>query len=274
MMIRLLTNLLKKYTGGEMKIIKRALPVIIVITMIIATSGLSFADPFYPLGAKAISASSGVVGGTAAVTVPFSVSLKNISNDATATSVTWTGVTSGTTSWLAADQYIAVTGYATYSDWGIQIYTDNTNYTGTGSPAGLINTVNTLYSLPMAWRTKTTLLAAGSVELQIVQKTVGGYVVLADGTTPAISYYPWFFMLDKNGDMDSVTGGVQPFGNYQAEATFIGSAGYHHAPGSVNYSTPTATDTTYYIYLGANYTMATPGAAYETGSLAVMMYRL
>jgi len=49
MMMRLLTNLLKKYTGGEMKILKRALPVIVVITMIISTSGLSFADPFLPL---------------------------------------------------------------------------------------------------------------------------------------------------------------------------------------------------------------------------------
>ncbi len=273
-MIKSFTSLLKKRTGGEMKIIKRVMPVIILITTIISTSGISFADPFYPLGAKAIKASSGAVGGTAAVTVPFSVNLKNISNDATATSVTWTGVTSGTTSWLAADQYVAVQGFATYSDWGIQIYTDNKNYTGTGSPAGLINTLNTLYSLPMCWRTKTAKLSASSVELEIVQKTAGGYVVLADGTIPAIEYYPWFFMLDKNGDVDDTTAGTQPFGNYQAEATFIGSAGYHHAPGSINYSTPTATDTTYYIYLGANYTMAMPGAIYSTGSLVVMMYRL
>ena len=275
-MINMFINFLNKNEGGEMKIMKRALPVIVVITLIISTSGLSFADPFYPLGVKAISASSGTVGGTAAVTVPFAVNLKNISNDATAASATWTGVTSGTTSWLAADQYIAVTGYATYSDWGIQIYTDNTNYTGTGSPAGLINTVNTLYSLPMAWRTKTTLLAAGSVELQIVQKTVGGYVVLADGTTPAIEYYPWFFMLDKNGDVDDTTAGTQPFGDYQVEATFIGSAGYHHAPGVVNYATPFATDTTYYVYLGANFTMALPGVTYATdaNSLTVEMYRL
>ena len=264
----------RKNKGEETKTIKRALPILIAITMIISASGLSFADAFYPLGAKAISASSGTVGGTAAVTVPFSADLKNISNDTVATSVTWTGVTSGTTNWLAANQYVAVKGFATYSDWGIQIYTDNKNYTGTGSPAGLINTLNTLYSLPMCWRTKTAKLAASSVELGIIQKTVGGYVVLADGTTPAISYYPWFFMLDKNGDVDDATAGVQLFGNYQAEATFIGSAGYHHAPGTVNYSTPTATDTTYYVYLGANYTMAMPGAIYSTGSLVVMMYRL
>ena len=274
-MFNISTRSLKKSKGADMKIIKRALPIVIAITMLISTNDLSFAGRFHPLGAKAISASSGVVGGTAAVTVPFSVSLKNISNNTAAVSVTWTGVTSGTTSWLSANQYIAVQGYATYSNWGIQIYTDNKNYTGTGSPAGLINTVNTLYSLPMAWRTKTALLAAGSVELQIVQKTVGEYVVLADGTTPAIDYYPWFFMLDKNGDVVSgFLQSVQPFGNYQPEATFICSAGYHHAPGKVNYSTPTAIDATYYIYLGANYTMATPGVTYKTGSLTVMMYRL
>ena len=87
-MINMFINFLNKNEGGEMKIMKRALPVIVVITLIISTSGLSFADPFYPLGVKAISASSGTVGGTAAVTVPFAVNLKNISNDATAASVT------------------------------------------------------------------------------------------------------------------------------------------------------------------------------------------
>ena len=273
-MLNIIMGFAKKFKGNKVKTIRRVLSIVIAAAVVISTSGLSVADVFYPLGAKAIKASSGVVGGTAAVTVPFSVSLKNISNDTDAISATWTGVTSGATSWLAADQYIAVKGFATYSDWGIEIYTDNKNYTGTGSPAGLINTLNTLYSLPMCWRTKTAKLAAGNVELQIIQKTVGGYVVLADGTTPAITYYPWFFMLDKNGDVDSATAGIQPFGNYQAEATFIGSAGYHHAPGSINYSTPTATDTTYYLYLGANYTMAMPGAIYTTGSLVVMMYRL
>jgi hypothetical protein len=251
------------------------LPVAIAALIMISACDLSFADPsFYPLGEKTIKASSGSVGGIASVTVPFSASLNNRSNNSPATTVTWTGATSGTTGWLAANQYIAVQGFATYSDWGIQIYTDNKDYTGTGFPAGLINTANALYSLPMAWRTKTERLATGSVELKIVQKTVGGYTVLDDGVTPDDSYYPWFFMLDKNGDADPAAAGNQGFGNYQPEATFIGSAGYHHAPGDVNYATPTATDTTYYIYLGANFTMAMPGQLYETESLVIMMYRL
>jgi len=274
-MYKLLKSLLEKSRGKEVRKMKRALSIVIAITMVISTSGLSFAA-FTSIDSEQYTANSGVVGGVASVTVPFVASMKNISNDTSASSATWTGVSSGTTSWLAADQYIAVDGYATYSDWGIQIYTNNTSYTGTGSPAGLINTSNQLYSLPMAWRTRTALLTAGSVELQIVQQTVSGYVVLADGTTPAVSYYPWFFMLDKNGDVDDTTTGTQPFGDYQVEATFIGSAGYHHAPGAVNYATPFATDTTYYVYLGANFTMALPGVTYATdaNSLTVEMYRL
>jgi hypothetical protein len=265
----------KKSLRKEVKRMNRVLSIVIAITMVISTSGLSLAA-FDSIGKEQYTANSGVISGTPGVTVDFSASLLNIANDASATSVSWSAITSGTTGWLAANQYIAVQGFATYSDWGIQIYTNNTSYTGTGQPAGLINVANPIYSLPMAWRTKTEKLATGSVELEIVQKTVGGYQVLADGTTPAITYYPWFFMLDKNGDVDSITPGTQPFGNYQAEATFIGSAGYHHAPGPVNYATPTATDTTYYVYLGANFSMAMPGAAYATDadSLTVEMYRL
>ncbi|MFA5069614.1 MAG: hypothetical protein WC487_05820, partial [Candidatus Omnitrophota bacterium] len=165
---------------------------------------------------------------------------------------------------------ISVKGFATYSDWGIQIYTNNTSYTGTGDPAGLISTSNTIYSLPMAWRTKTTKLASGSAELSIIEKTVGGYQVLADGTGQ--TYYPWFYMLDKSSDLDTATAGVQAFGNYQEYATFIGSKGYQHAP--TDYATPSSADTIYYVYLGAKFTQAAPGATYATSSLTVEMYRL
>jgi len=270
-MRNIIMSFAEKFTGKEVKKMKSLLSIVIAITMVISTSGLSFAA-FSQIGIETFSASSGAVGGTPDVTVPFDASLKNISGDTTAASVTWTGVSSGVTGWLAANQYIAVQGFATYSDWGIQIYSDNTNYTGTGNPAGLISTSNTIYSLPMAWRTKTAKLTAGSVELGIVEKTVLGYQVLADGTTPAVDYYPWFFLLDKATDMDTVTAGVQVFGTNDDYATFIGSEGYQHAP--TDYATPSATDTTYYVYLGANFTMAMPGVTYSTDTLTVEMYRL
>ncbi len=259
-----------KKTGKEVKKMKSLLSIAIAITMVISTSGLSFAA-FQSLGTEQFSASTSV-GGTAGVTVPFSASLKNISGDTSAGAITWTGVSAGSTGWLASNQYIAVQGWTTYSDWGIQIYTNNANYTGTGNPAGLINTASTLYSLPMAWRAATSKLAAGSAGLGIVEKTVGGYQVLADGTIPAIQYYPWFFVIDKRTDMDPDTAGVQQFGDYHDYATFIGSKGYQHAP--TDYATPEAPETIYYVYLGANFTTAMPGATYATSSLTVEMYRL
>lgn len=273
-MYSIFTSLLEKIKGKEVEAMKRALSILIAVTMVISTSGLSLA--FVSLDSETYPASSGTVGGTPSVTVPFNASLKNISGDTGATSVAWGTITGGVTSWLAANQYIAVEGFTTFSDWGIQIYTNNTSYMGTGEPAGLINIANPIYSLPMSWRTKTDKLSTGDVELEINQETVGGYVVLDDGITPDDQYYPWFFMLDKNTDMDPSTIVHDPFGDYQKEATFIGSDGYHHAPGDVNFATPMATDTVYYVYLGANFTMAIPGATYSTdaGSLTVEMYRL
>jgi len=201
--------------------------------------------------------------------------LKSISTDNVAGAIAWPAVTAGSTGWLAANQYIEVEGFATYSDWGIQIYTDNDNYTGTGEPAGLIRGDNTLFSLPMAWRVGTEKISAGADELTINQETLLSLQVLDDGITPDDDYFPWFFMLDKNTvDVDVVTAGDQAFGTHQAEATFIGSDGYHHAPGDVNYATPLAPDTAYYLYLGANFTMAVPGKTYSTSTLTVEMYHL
>jgi hypothetical protein len=263
---------LKTITGKEVKGMRNLLSIVIAITMVISTTGVSFAA-FQSLGSETYSATSGEVGGEAGVTVPFSASLKNISGDTTASSIAWTGVSAGSTGWLAANQYVTVKGWTTYSDWGIQIYTNNTNYTGTGSPAGLINVSNTLYSLPMAWRATTEKLDAGSEKLGIVGKVLpSGDHVLADGTVPEQEYYPWFYVLDKQQDMDTDTEGIQAFGNYQTYATFIGSDGYQHAPD--DYASPGPPETEYYVYLGANFTTAAPGATYSTNSLTVEMYRL
>jgi hypothetical protein len=239
-----------------MKFIRIFLYVILTIYMPVDISYAAFTS----LGKVQCDAGA-TTGGTPSVTVPFSVSLKNISNNAIAGSVTWPAITAGQTAWLSANQYIAVKGWATYSNWGIQVYTHNTNYTGTGSPAGLVNTVNTIFSLPMSWRTSTALIPAGNAKLSIIEKTVNGNQVLADGQ--GLAYYPWFFMLDKKQGT---------FGNYQEYSTFIGSKGYQHAP--TDYATPAAADTTYYVYLGANFTMAVPGISYSTNSLTVEMYRL
>jgi hypothetical protein len=254
-------NFGKKFMWKEVKEMKSLLSIVITIAMIISTTGVSFAA-FEVLGSATYPANSGTVGGDAGIIVPFDVSLHTVSWAGARPNgvVTWSHVTAGATGWKAADHYLAVSGWATYSDWGIQIYTNNSNYSGTGSPAGLINITNTLYSLPMAWRTKTQTLLPNSPELLIIPTVVDGHDVLADGL--GLEYYPWFYMMDKTDN----------FGTNQAYATFIGSAGYQHAPG--DYATPWAADTIYYVYFGANFTMALPGVTYSTNTLTVEMYRL
>jgi len=252
---------------------KKLLSILLAITLVISTTGI--ASAFTSDGSETFLAGASI-SGTAGVTVPFSVSLKNISEaPGVVSQLSWSTVTAGTTGWKASNQYIEAEGFATYSDWGIQIYTDNDNYTGTGDPAGLVRTDNAIFSLPMAWRVGTEKIPAGNAKLTINQETLLALQVLDDGITPDDDYFPWFFILDKNTtDVDVSTAGDQAFGTHQAEATFIGSAGYHHAPGDVNYATPLAPDTVYYLYFGANFTMAVPGKVYSTNTLTVEMYHL
>lgn len=281
----------KNLTGREVKEMKKLFTVLLVAALTMSMPASAFAA--FTVDDSEVFDASVLVSGTPQVTVPFAASLKNISNDNPASALAWSGITAGTTSWKAANQYAQVQGFATFSEWGIQIYTNNTNYTGTSDPAGLIREDNTLFSLPMCWRTRAGVKAIPH-ERDIYQGTSGAFQVLYDGVTPhdldndnpddttkihapgaASPYFPWFFMLDKRTpDVDSATAGNQAFGNYQAGATFIGSAGYHHAPGTVNYATPIATDTIYYAYFGANFTLAVPGKTYSTSSLTVEMYHL
>jgi hypothetical protein len=272
----------KKFTGKEVKNMKSLLSIVIAITMVISTSGLSFAA-YERLGSpKEFTATSGeVLEPDDPITIPLEALLKNISDNEIAGSATWSAVTAGVTGWKAANQYIEVEGWTVHSDWGIQIYTNNTNYTGTGDPAGLIRQgdAETIHSLPMAWRTKTDLIdpatSSGAKYLEITQMVdpESEYVVLTDGHYDASApYYPWFFMLDKRTVMDAEADPVELFGNYQNYATFIGSKGYQHAP--TDYASPWATDTKYYIYLGANFTMAAAGKTYTTTTLTIEMYKL
>jgi len=285
----------KKSIEKEVKKMRNVLALLMAITLAFSTTGIAFAD-FTPIDSEIFEASSGVIGGKADVTVGFEAKLKNLSDDlVNTTGIAWDAVTAGTTGWLTGNQYVAVKGFATYSDWGIQVYTDNDNYTGTGNPAGLVREDNTIYSLPVCWRTKvgyydsstkdpkkTGSESITAQEKEIYEGTAYGYTVLYDGVPGhepdgTKEYFPWFFMLDKNTpDVDLTTPDDQPFGNYQQEATFMGSAGYHHAPGdvAVNFATPSNPNDTYYVYLGAKFTMAVPGKTYSTDTLTVEMYHL
>jgi hypothetical protein len=90
----------------------------------------------------------------------FSVTIKNRSDNSTATQIGWSSIRTGS-SWQMADQYLELSVQGNQLNWGVQLYTDNTNgtanprYTGTVSSTvpngGLVNSSLTTQVLPMAW---------------------------------------------------------------------------------------------------------------------------
>jgi len=275
----------KKSIEKEVKKMKKLILIAAVVLFVFCAAAPAFAD-FTVDGSEVYSASA-TVGGEGGVTHEFKAELYNIANDNKADSLTWRKIEAGEEDWLACQQYVTAEGWATYEVWGIQFYTDNMGddadpkYDGTGNPAGLVREDNTIYSLPTCWRTKTRKLDPDdeddAKDLEIEEFTLDdGTVVLSDGHENhhpggEHEYYPWFFMLDKNTDMDDNTEGRQTFGNWDDETTFIGHKGYHHAPGD-NYATPPGTDQVYYCYHGAKFTTSVPDKTYSTNTLTVEMY--
>ena len=284
-----------KSNRKEEKKMKNLFAILMAITMAISTTGLSLAAVNLD-GSETFVAKNTPAAPANPVTVAFSAALKNVTDDASATDMLWSSVTAGVTGWSTANQYIEVQGWAVYStDWGIQIYTNNTNYTGQGEPAGLIRS-DDAQSLPMCWRTRVGYYdpiagtwsdpgstAATAAERQIIEGKSGTYTVLYDGVSGnepggAHEYFAWFFVMDKSDpDIDNTTTAIELFGDYQTESTFVGSAGYHHAPGAdvaANFADPSHPQDKYYIYMGAKFTLARSGYEYKTDTMTVEMYHL
>ena len=100
---------------------------------------------------------------TGATIADMTVTIKNVSNDAVATEINWSGLSVGVSTWTVANQYIEIDAESTYPGWGIQIYTNNVDtptvtvvpaspkYTGIAGAAGLVGVTDTTVALPMAW---------------------------------------------------------------------------------------------------------------------------
>ncbi len=166
-------------------------------------------------------------------------------------SLTWTGVNLPM-DWKASDQYILLSVTATQAGWGIQIYTDNTagdanpQYSGSGDPAGLVDTDSTTITLPMCWR--------------LTDDTTNTYDIEQAGSTlysaTLGSGYPCFFWMKDVGT---------PFTDGEDYVTVMDERGGHHAEGSnwADYPNPN------YIYIGAKFSNATTPNTYKTNTLRI-----
>ena len=186
--------------------------------------------------------------------------IRNISNNEPAQDglITWSDITAGQSGWKVAGQYIEISHDDLPEFWGMQIYTNNKDelanpkYTGTADPAGLVDTVNTLFSVPMAWRIADSVINPNTDANKPVQRP--------DGT--GFTNYMWHFLKDKN-----TPDNLGAFVNGHEYITLWNQAGIAWGEGDRGGSPAKA-----YIYLAANFTMASVGAEYKTSALTIEAY--
>lgn len=199
----------------------------------------------------------------------MSVALKEVSDDSSATELSWTGVTPGVTEWKAADQYIEVTNTYNRTGWGIQIYTDNLpSGTTEYNPAGLVATDDEKSVLPLAWRIMGDATSYANLGILEVEDPVEPDEHHLESTTEASGYYPWLWMKDvSTPEIPELY--TTAFVNGEDYVTVWNANGVHHAEGPLDYY---ASPSPNYVYIGARFTTATTPRTYSTNKLTVELF--
>ncbi|MDR1695632.1 MAG: hypothetical protein LBR69_03250 [Endomicrobium sp.] len=204
----------------------------------------------------------------------FSVTAKNISNDAVASSITWNSseITAGDR-WFAAEQYLQIDlDYLESDNWKVLVYTnDSAVYTGSETGySGLINMADTSKKIPMSWRATNKVLTSTGDPSYIIgiedNEPADFYAVGPDGK----KWKCWFFMRDLSHFqlLDEENIRVQD----NDSVVVWDKRGFHGAPGQTWYANAAADWPNGFIspriYLAADFGTATAGE-YKTENLVV-----
>lgn len=215
----------------------------------------------------------------------FSADLKNISNNSSATNITW-NASVFRSGWKVANQYINFDlDLDVLLNWSIRIYTNN----GSSDKAGLVATKNgKTYFVPMCWRVDKKVIpyddgydaqghqlkATFNIAEQIYQ--VGdkykGRLYDNGVANPNPEYNPWFYFVDSV-DKDKVV----PAENIDnVDYTTVWSQkGFHAAPGAYwGMSDISANGGTIApkLYFGAGFDNAAGGLRYEGNIVVALEY--
>jgi hypothetical protein len=206
----------------------------------------------------------------------FSLSLKNVSDGQSASSISWTGVNAGNTHWKSADQYLELKYTYFQPGWGMQIYTDNKasdanpRFSGTDDPSGLINTSSPTFKIPVCWR-----IVDVTTSTHIMQGAMGYdnnhvWTWLPDRLweQQLNDQYPcYLWMKDRNTQTIPGTR-TTAFSDGEDYITFWNELrGIEHAE-----FTFSGAPSPNYIYFGADFSDAIAPVTYKTGKLTVELY--
>jgi hypothetical protein len=230
-----------------MKMTKKWLGALVLGACSLLSASASWAA-FSSVSKSTVNASAVLAG---AGSVNMSVALKNVSNNAVAASIGWTGVTLPT-SWKTAAQYIELVSTITAATGGVQIYTDNkaadaSVVATTGICAGLIDNTDTTKTLSLAWSVKdatSAVTAAAPFDLT----TNSG-----DST--------WIYFKDKQST-DSIDTPLSSEVMVDGEdyVTVKDTRGIHFASGATEFGGTSSPDV---IYLEANFNTAVTPRTYS-----------
>lgn len=133
----------------------------------------------------------------------FSATIKNVSNNNTASSVTW-AASSFRNGWQAAQQYIELDFDRISTNWSVIVLADNGNKTRNGLYC--VDGNGTERVLQMAWRVSGDTLPNSSGDtLQIAESGAPRYGLYDSGKNPEDPWwYPWIYIKEKREtDIDS-----------------------------------------------------------------------
>ena len=209
---------------------------------------------------KVTNTAEAALSGTGDVTM--SLQIKKVSDDSTATQITWSGVTLPTR-WKVADHYIQISAQITSVGGGIQTYTDNMatdaspKFTGdktVTTPSGLIDTVDSTRKLTTAWSVRSSLTPITVNPANPDDKTVGSEGVL------------WLIHEDASQVAIAATNSAA-FVNADPFIEVQTSDGIHFAQGPTQFGPPAAATSNY--YLEADFGNAVTPRTYRTSKLVL-----
>lgn len=182
--------------------------------------------------------------------VTFSAEVRNISNDAAASALGWTGVVLNTTQWKLSDQYVLLNSVITTDGAQLLIYTDNLtatpSYTGTSTStaAGLVDNTDRTKTLPLAWRVVDTKAQAPTA---------------VNPNAPGGAGFGWFFLTDK-----SAPAPITP--DFAAYRTLANTSGLHMGIGAAGEQFYDPIVSPNFIFIQSNFATAI-GRTYSTNKI-------
>jgi hypothetical protein len=223
-----------------------------LLSVLVLAAGTSHAA----FTSKSVVTKSATASLTGTGVVSLTVTAKNMSNNATTTDISWTGVTLPT-AWKSADQYLQLDTNITDATGGVRIVTDNKGaganpaYTGpNNTAAGLVDNVNHANALPLAWTIKDAVISTGPVAAKPFESAA------VDGAgSPA--QFQWLYMTDL---ADTAVAAGAPY------RTAVNSTGIHFGGSDTEFGAAASPN---FVYLEANFANAVTPRTYSTNKLIV-----